>query len=172
MKPKIRKDIYPDPGYLGSSSSSAVFEEIKDQILIQASSALDGLSKDEAARAELLWESDSCKIKAGAELLATLCDPNSFDLTNTLLTKWQAQDLHCSIVHPFFDACWNSIKTLFQQLRDSNDVKMDSLRLSEQILANTLQPFHIDGNTTFLAFTQQFTGCHLRWEAVGLVFAV
>ena len=106
------------------------------------------------------------------ELLTTLCDPDSFDLTNTLITKWQAADLHCSMVYPFFDVCWKSIKTVCQQLRDSNDIKTDTLRLSEQILANTLQPFHIDGDTSFLAFTQQFTGCHLRWEAVGLVFAV
>ena len=175
IKPTLRTDIYPDPGYLGSSSSNAVFEEIQGHIVVHSQNVLntfDGFSKDEAARAELLMKSDSSKIKAGIGMLETLCCTNHFGLFETLALKYRSRENSCSLIGPIFGGCFQSVKRLAQHMERSKDINADLLKWSSRILANTLRPMRFDGSTSYEAFMDQFTGDNMRWETVGLVFVV
>ena len=172
-KLKLRKELYPDPGYLGSSSSNAVFQEIQGQIPVEGTSLVEfALSKDEEARAELLNKRDSTKIKAGAELLALFCDLVDLELFDTLISRWYNQSLGCSLTSPVLGDSFRSVKKLALQIKKSKDMESELLHASENILRNTLESTRVEPSTTFTEYIGMFTEDHLRWEAVGLVFTV
>jgi hypothetical protein len=156
------------PGFLGSTSFSAVFAEHQDQIDLELDQDIADLNREHYEEASAAKSTEfQRKIADGAAVLALLADLPSFE---PIATRWAERWRELSLMAPILPACLKSIKTdLYEPF-----IKMQTERAlsnaSRLLFRNLLKVLKSPPYCTFEQYTSSLTGENLRWETVGIFF--
>jgi hypothetical protein len=158
-----RKDstFKADPGFLGSTSYSAVFEEDIEHLEVAdaPTQGIDALSAQQSIADE--------KLTRGCKILALLQDNvlvNRFIQRGHELLDYSGEFVICSMMKHWLKELWLHHRETFRSQ------KPDKIRrLCEQIWRNTQAHLVYDGSISPSAWASLSTGHNLRWEVVGMI---
>lgn len=154
------RSVYPNPGYLGSSSHVAIFNHISSN-----GDHETGATSDTAASPCLQLDSDDRLMRLGADALKQLLGTfHPEELTN-LVTFWVERGTNLALAGPFVQGCTQTVS----ELPSSSDGNWNLVyaRLLQQ---NSNRPLQVN-NTNVTSFTAQFLQQNVRWETLGIFFS-
>lgn len=148
-------------GFLGSSSYSAVVDEINGSLAIpETGSILDPSIYTSPVPEEL--------VRKGADVLFQLRDLQMLD---RLLQRWLAIGDGYLIFGPIYRTWMQEITNQLGAILSGISSPEDLHNMSTVVWRNTRMPIEVDGTTTARAWAQRSTGQYLRWETIGLLFS-
>ncbi|KAI1634641.1 hypothetical protein F4809DRAFT_651732 [Biscogniauxia mediterranea] len=159
-----RRNVYPNPGYLGPSSHVAIF----DRILADQNETSDGATiavtpSPISTHGPSLDQNPLSR--QAAEVLRQLL--NTYDLTSmtSIVSFWNAGGINLALAEPLVEIC----------AKGSNFTSLSSFRgqswhldFSSRLLENTLRPLEFHDSITLSSYSAQFVGEHTRWETLGI----
>lgn len=176
--------LYPNAGFLGASSLSAVFHELDthaERLGVSSASTADfrvskiepqmghGDSRGEMTRRGILSMNDASKIEDGANILNLFLDAIKFDNFQALFHDWYGRGIVLNLGSPFLKSFMEAMTTELAKIRQSSDRRASLLSLSRRLFENGTKPLAIHGSMTAKEFCELYTGENLRWETVGFV---
>ena len=148
------------PGFLGSTSYAAVFQDSQERIITECYPPLTN------ATAVTDFEADHADmINEGARVLSRLCDV-AVPLAETPNTHKCAEEL--TVLAPLMVACVTTVKEIIDKLSRSSPAERDFVGLSKEIFHNTSKTYLARDITNPQKMIDFFVTDGLRWEAVGL----
>ncbi|KAJ5540094.1 hypothetical protein N7504_000296 [Penicillium tannophilum] len=156
-----RRNPYPNPGYLGSSSHAAIFKHITtdgDQSAGAQTGGSEALSPQ--------WVGDNHLVLQGADVLRHLLTTYPLSAMKELVMFWLAKGANLALAEPFVAQCAESVSQLFA-VNDENWHLMYARRL----LHNSAQPLQFHQSMNLSEFSMQFMDHNCRWETIGIFFA-
>ncbi|CAG7924654.1 unnamed protein product [Penicillium olsonii] len=154
-----RRNPYPNPGYLGSSSHAAIFKHITP----------DGDHGGHQAAPETLHSDlfgDNHLVLQGADILKHLLTKYELSAMKDLVVFWLAKGANLALAEPFVNQCTRSVSQLFTY-HDENW----HLVYARRLLHNSAQPLHFNDSSDLDGFSAQFLDHNSRWETLGIFFA-
>ncbi|KAL3453951.1 hypothetical protein BJX65DRAFT_80567 [Aspergillus insuetus] len=148
------------PGYLGSTSFSAVFSEHRTDISFE---------EDNAANSGALAKPlDRFRLQSALEVLkflhqSTICD--------SLIRQFYAGHLMAAISNIIMEAILQSLRRVLDSLDPGENLESQLQNLAYQIFRSSAHPLTAHSSMTVEEYCASFTGENLRWEAVGIVLA-
>lgn len=156
-----RRNPYPNPGYLGSSSHAAIFKHITpegDHVPGSQHAVPEALSSD--------LFGDNHLVLQGADILKHLLTEYKLSAMKDLITFWLAKGANLALAEPFVDECAQNVSQLFTY-HDENW----HLVYARRLLHNSAQPLHFNDTSDLASFSAQFLDHNSRWETLGIFFA-
>ncbi|KFY85283.1 hypothetical protein V500_08541 [Pseudogymnoascus sp. VKM F-4518 (FW-2643)] len=159
--------LYPNPGFLGSSSFEAVVHELSDQNQ-QCITTPENIRIDrEVARATAQSTQDLQRVENGADVLRLALNLRKFDATKLLFSEWRG--------HGSEQFLGSTCATLFQEsfsadmaeIERSTDQTNSILSMSRRLFENSTKPFDISDTMSVKEFYSLYTESNLRWETIG-----
>lgn len=152
-----KRNPYPNPGYLGSSSHVAIFKHI----------ASDGDHSHIAPAPELnsSWNGDNHLLLQGADVLRHLLTSYPLPAMKELVLFWLAKGANLALAEPFVAQCAESVSQLFT-FHDENW----HLLYARRLMHNSAKPMHFDRDSKVTTFSSQFLDHCSRWETLGIFF--
>ncbi|KAL4945160.1 hypothetical protein BDV06DRAFT_47990 [Aspergillus oleicola] len=148
------------PGYLGSTSFSAVFSEHRTDISFE-----EGICLKEGIFATL---DDRHRLESGLEVLKFLYrDP----ICDTLIRRFYAGHIMAAVPSLLMEAIVTSTRKVLDGFDRSRNVERQLQDLALQIFRNSAHPLSTHGLMTVDEYFASFTNKNLRWEAIGIFFA-
>ncbi|KAJ6081914.1 hypothetical protein N7499_006788 [Penicillium canescens] len=155
-----RRNPYPNPGYLGSSSHAAIFKHITpDGDHTGAHQAIP-----EALNSSLFG--DNHLVLQGADVLKHLLTTYNLPAMRDLVMFWLAKGANLALAEPFVAQCTQSVSQLFTY-HDENW----HLVYARRLLHNSAQPLQFDETSDLASFSAQLLDHNSRWETLGIFFA-
>ncbi|KAJ5748421.1 uncharacterized protein N7511_010117 [Penicillium nucicola] len=155
-----RRNPYPNPGYLGSSSHAAIFKHITpDGDNVGAHQVIP-----EALNSTLFG--DNHLVLQGADVLKHLLTTYNLPAMRDLVTFWLAKGANLALAEPFVAQCTQSVSQLFTY-HDENW----HLVYARRLLQNSAQPLQFDETSDLASFSAQLLDHNSRWETLGIFFA-
>jgi len=148
-------------GFLGSSSYSAVVDEINGSLEIPET----GTVLDPAIYVLPVPED---LVRKGAELLFHLRD---LEMMERLLQRWLSIGDGYLIFGPIYRTWMQEVTQQLGPILSSASSPDDLRNLSIMVWRNTRIPIDINGSTTARDWAQRTSGQCLRWEVLGLLFS-
>ncbi|KAJ5668761.1 hypothetical protein N7462_009831 [Penicillium macrosclerotiorum] len=147
------------PGYLGSSSFSAVLAEHRNEIPFEQEENTDPCPV-------LSVEPD--RVQSGAEVLLFLYNLKDH---RKLVDKFYSSSWNVVVPKMVMDAILNSIQQIFDGL-DVNNLMPQLQNLATQIFRNSSRALKTYRSMTAEEYCASFTGHNFRWEALGNIFTL
>lgn len=146
-----RHRLYPNPGYLGSSSHTALFGQ------------LGGMGADEATGPHRAVS--EAHISHGAQLVEQLC--LSLDITAclSLVESWLKTGANLSLAAPFTQTCLLTVRAL---LTHDRGLSTDAMLVARDLFTHSCRALELARDTTADAFSAQFSQDRVRWETLCL----
>lgn len=166
---------YPNPGYLGSFSSTTLFgnlPDMRDPVLGgggdgvveggpgSSSSSHGGPGSDGNPVRE-------ANVTRGAGLIKQIEATVSIESCCHLILAWTARGSSLPLAGPFLEHC---IATMRQLFPNQGQTAVASVELSRSLFANTSRPIDMASSTTLHDFQAQFGHQRCRWETLGFFF--
>ncbi|EPS29977.1 hypothetical protein PDE_04927 [Penicillium oxalicum 114-2] len=147
------------PGYMGSTSFTAVLAEHRNEIAFEQGENAEPLPV-------LVVEPD--RVQSGAEVLLFL---HNLKLRRRLIEIFYNRS--CNVVVPkmVVDAMLDSIDEIFSGF-NSNDLIPQLQNLATQICQNSSRALTTHSTITAEEYCASFTGRNFRWEALGNIFSL
>ncbi|KAK8150906.1 hypothetical protein G3M48_004586 [Beauveria asiatica] len=151
---------YPNPGYLGSFSSTTLFGNLpdgRDPVLGDA----DGhaVNSDNPVR--------EANVTRGAGLIKQIEATVSIESCCSLILAWTARGSSLPLAGPFLDHCIGTMRQLFP---NQGQTAVASTELSRSLFYHTSRPVDMASSTTLHDFQAQFGHQRCRWETFGFFF--
>ena len=161
------KPSTPAPGFLGSTSFSAVYaEKGLEGLRPTLSEHINSIPDDH----QPLYAPDrDSQIAKGVVCLQVIEDLPLFEL---LMEQWRNPS-PLSVMNHLIIPCLRSLKTeLYDKLLNAEPGLWGQMltHYSKLLFKNSLKPIVTSRNSTIEQYAEQFTGENLRWEAVGIFF--
>ncbi|KAJ5287972.1 hypothetical protein N7478_003658 [Penicillium angulare] len=156
-----RRNPYPNPGYLGSSSHAAIFKHITTDGEPNAG-AHTGVSESPTPQ----WIGDNYLLLQGADVLRHLLKAYPLSAMKELVMFWLSKGANLALAEPFVAQCAESVSKLFA----SNDENWH-LVYARRLLHNSAQPLKFHQSMDLSEFSTQFMEQNCRWETIGIFFA-
>jgi hypothetical protein len=164
--------LYPNPGFLGSSSFEAVVHELNDenQQCITAPLGSENISlAREVARSTAQFTQDLQRIQNGADVLTLALNLRKLNATKILFSEWRG--------HSSDQFLGSTCATLFQEsfsadmaeIEQSTDQVNGVLSMSRRLFDNSTKPFDISDSMSVKEFYSLYTASNLRWETIGII---
>ncbi|KAK4991937.1 hypothetical protein LTR66_006427 [Elasticomyces elasticus] len=150
-------------GFLGATSSSAIFAEDQANLGMEVSDCRMECSASPASTVA------SEKVQKGAELLLLL---KHMTLFNRFTRRWFDLCEGVVVSGPLYRIWTEGLSSAFGDLLAHARNSEDLLGLSELVWRNTHGPLTFTGTTTAREWAAQATGKKLRWEIVGIVVSM
>ncbi|KAL3429951.1 hypothetical protein BDV09DRAFT_31436 [Aspergillus tetrazonus] len=148
------------PGYLGSTSFSAVFSEHRANISFEEGNhAPDGV---------LSKLTDRYRLESGLEVIKFLYRNNIWEI---LIRKFYAGHLMAVVSNLIIRAIIISLRRIFDAIDREEDVEKQLRDLVQRIFQSSAHPLTSHASMTVEEYFASFTDENLRWEVVGLVLA-
>ncbi|RDW86499.1 putative C6 transcription factor [Aspergillus mulundensis] len=148
------------PGYLGSTSFSAVFSEHRTDISFEEGTcAPDGVFSK---------STDHYRLESGLEVIRFLY---RHPVCETLIRKFYAGHLMAAVSVLIIEAILQSIRRIFDELDRAKDTEKHLRDLVQRIFQASAHPLTSHASMTVDEYFASFTDANLRWEVVGLVLA-
>ncbi|KAL3466706.1 hypothetical protein BJX64DRAFT_249702 [Aspergillus heterothallicus] len=148
------------PGYLGSTSFSAVFSEHRTDISFEEESS--------ARSGALAKPSDRFRLQSALEVLKFL---NRSTICDVIIRKFYAGHLTVAVSHIVMEAIVRSVRLLLDGLDPVSNLESQLQELAYRIFRSSAHPLTAHSSMTVEEYCGSFTGENLRWEAVGIVLA-
>ncbi|KAJ5103640.1 hypothetical protein N7532_004169 [Penicillium argentinense] len=155
-----RRNAYPNPGYLGSSSHAAIFRHITPD---------DHSTSSHAAGPEIPVDQlvgDNHLLLQGADVLKHLLTLYSLSSMKELVAFWLAKGANLALAEPFVAQCAESASQLFE----SHDENWH-LVYARRLMQNSARRLQFNEFTDLASFSSQFLDHYARWETLGIFFA-
>ncbi|KAJ5174487.1 uncharacterized protein N7482_000364 [Penicillium canariense] len=146
------------PGYLGSTSFTAVLTEHRNEIAFEQESV--------ESFPVLVVEPD--RVQSGAEVLLFLYNLKD---RRRLVEKFYVQSWNVIVPKIVMDAIMNSIGEIFDGF-NPNDLMPQLQNLATQIFQNSSRALVTHQSMTIKEYCASFTGRNFRWEALGNIFTL
>ncbi|CAG8145130.1 unnamed protein product [Penicillium nalgiovense] len=146
------------PGYLGSTSYSAVLTEHRSEISFEAEESTD-------SSAGLVVEPD--RLQSGVDVLRFLHNLTMYDM---LVTRYYARTSNVIVPKIVIHELVRSVRQIFAGF--SGDPTAQLQELANQMFQNTSRPMRTHKSMSVGEYCSSFTGRNLRWEALGSIFAL
>lgn len=153
------------PGFLGSTSYAAVFDESQDAIITDIECDSTGPPKDLCVEVET---ADTEMINEGARVLSRFCE--LFPALPETYHHRQPPETIIALT-PVMIACANAVRNLLKHLIELPERQRNYHQLSRDIFYNTATRYRPANMTNHGKMSQFFTE-PLRWEAVGIATIV
>ncbi|KAG0159467.1 hypothetical protein PDIDSM_6989 [Penicillium digitatum] len=146
------------PGYLGSTSYSAILTEHRNEIPFEAEESTD-------SSVGLVVEPD--RLQSGVDVLRFLYNLAVCDM---LIARFYVRTWSNIVPKRVMDEILRSVRDMFDGF--SNDPTMQLQELANQIFQNTSRPMRTHKSMSVEEYCASFTGRNLRWEALGSIFTL
>ncbi|PWY75196.1 hypothetical protein BO94DRAFT_209682 [Aspergillus sclerotioniger CBS 115572] len=160
-----RPNPYPNPGYLGSSSHTTIFDHIS-----QDCTSTPGLLDTTDTGMSLLPYppiTDEHVLLQGANALRLLLDEYRLTVMRDLVQFWLAKGTNLALAESLVEVCSESVVQFFTSVSQDEHWHLDCARL---LLHNSTQPLRFHSDTRFSEWVSQFSDARLRWETLGIFF--
>ncbi|KAJ5103389.1 hypothetical protein N7532_003918 [Penicillium argentinense] len=147
------------PGYLGSTSFTAVLAEHRNEILFEPEESTD------VCRV-LTVEPD--RVQSGAEVLLFLYNMKE---RQKLIDRFYLRTWNAVVPEIIMRAMLTSLGELFDSYNLHN-LMPELQKLATQIFQNSSRPMAIRESMTVQEYCDSFTGRNFRWEAIGNIFSI
>ncbi|KAL1877723.1 hypothetical protein Plec18167_004689 [Paecilomyces lecythidis] len=151
------------PGYLGSTSYSAVLAENGSAIPVDAEN-----EPESAISARFTDALDPNRVQPGVEVLRLLYDVTIFDL---LIGQYYERVRVAVMPLRIIEDVFSSIRRVFSSF-NAHDTERRLHDLAIRVHHNSSKPLVTHRSMTFEEYSILFTGENSRWEAVGNIFAI
>jgi hypothetical protein len=146
------------PGYLGSTSYSAVLTEHRSEISFEAEESTD-------SSAGFVVEPD--RLQSGIDVLRFLYNFTVYDM---LIARYYVRTLNVIVPKIVMDELLRSVRQIFAGF--SGDPTAQLQELANQTFQNTSRPMRTHKSMSVEEYCSSFIGRNLRWEALGSIFAL
>jgi hypothetical protein len=148
-------------GFMGSSSYSAVFDQMNESL---------GSPETEKALGSRVYAAPVPEglLRKGANVLFHLRD---LEMLDTLLQRWLSLGDGYVVFGPIYRIWMREIKRHLGPVLGQAKIPDELLDVSLTLWRNTRMPIEIDGATTASQWAQRTAGRYLRWEVIGLLFS-
>lgn len=161
----LQAGVLPAPGFLGSTSYSAVFTENRDQI------DLDPDQEDRPATSRhssiTVCTHDQRQLREGCGVIDIL---RHFHSLRAIAQRWAKDACDYSLIVPHFLACVESIERDIYLPFVANRSESSLIKASEKLFAAFSRHIKIVPGCKFEEFPEEFTGKNIRWETLGVFF--
>lgn len=145
------------PGYLGTTSYSAVLAEHRNEIPLEP--------EETDSSTGLMIDPD--RLRSGVEVLQFLY---SLTVRETLIEKYYLQTWNAIVPKIVMDEILRSVHGIFSSFPTDPTAQLQEL--SSQMFQNTSRPLQIHKAMTVEEYCGSFTGRNLRWDALGCIFSL
>ncbi|PLB53164.1 putative C6 transcription factor [Aspergillus steynii IBT 23096] len=148
------------PGYLGSTSFSAVLAEHPSGLLFElpASNVASGSPRFV----------DPIRVQSGVDILKLLSE---LPICDSLIRKFYTRSLCVVIPVAMIEAIVQSVRGILGSLDFTGAMDGQIQDLTHQIFQNTSRSLTVNSAMNVEDYCALFTGRNLRWEAIGIIFA-
>ncbi|CAG7933522.1 unnamed protein product [Penicillium olsonii] len=156
---------YPNPGYLGSSSHTTLF----DQLRLGRDFGPNDFSPADAGRINPPTEYtvDETCISRGAEFILELHHDSIIRPLVQLVEIWSTKGANLALAGPFTMPCAATVtRLLFHRGKDL----ASALELSRSLFYHSCRPISFNHRTPFDDYCGEFCGQNARWESLGIFF--
>ncbi|KAJ5132444.1 hypothetical protein N7448_006602 [Penicillium atrosanguineum] len=147
------------PGYLGSTSFTAVLAEHRNEI---------PLEPEESTDAYPAVSVDPDRVQSGAEILLLLYSLND---RRQLIERYYRSSWGAVVPKMIMDAILGSIAEIFDGI-NPNDPKPQLQDLSTRIFQNSSRALKTHQSMTVQEYCNSFIGLNFRWEALGSILTM
>jgi hypothetical protein len=164
--------LYPNPGFLGSSSFEAVVHEISDQNQQCMTTSLgpENIRIDrEFARAAAQSTQDLQRVQNGADVLRLVLNLRKLNATKTLFSEWRGHGSEQFLGSTCATLFQESFSAEMAEIERSSDHMNGARSMSRRLFENSTKPFTITGTMSVKEFYSLYTASDLRWETVGII---
>ncbi|KAL4800400.1 hypothetical protein BDV19DRAFT_398029 [Aspergillus venezuelensis] len=148
------------PGYLGSTSFSAVFSEHRTDISFE-----EGICTTEGIFATL---DDRHRLESGLEVLQFL---HRNPICDILIRRFYAGHIMAAVPSLLMEAIIDSTRKVLDSLDRGKNLEKGLQDLVMQVFRSSAHPLSTHADMTIDEYFASFTGTNLRWEAIGIFFA-
>ncbi|OAA53676.1 Fungal transcriptional regulatory protein [Cordyceps fumosorosea ARSEF 2679] len=156
---------YPNPGYLGTFSSTTLFgnlPDMRDPVLGEGGeggAGTGGVGSDNPVR--------EANVTRGAGLIKQIEATVSIESCCGLIQAWTARGSSLPLAGPFLEHCISTMRQLFPE---QGRRAVASVEVSRSLFHNTSRPIDTASGTTLHDFQEQFGHQRCRWETLGFFF--
>ncbi|KAJ5594734.1 uncharacterized protein N7459_000942 [Penicillium hispanicum] len=147
------------PGYLGSTSFTAVLSEHRSEIPFEP---------EESTESSPVLSVQPDRIQSGAELLLFLYN---LDVREKLIGQFCHDSWNMVVPKVIMDVILKSIREIFDGF-DPQNLMPRLQSFATQIFHNSSRPLVTHGSMNIDEYCASFTGRNFRWEALGNIFSV
>ncbi|KAH8646906.1 putative Zn(II)2Cys6 transcription factor [Xylariales sp. PMI_506] len=160
--PTLRPHSYPNPGYLGPFSHTALFNDVSG-VEEPGSTGSTPSSFDPHTRPE--GEIPEENVIRGAKVVEQIAKLLSSTCEN-LVQTWLGRGANLALAWPFAESC---LKTLQYMFHSRSGSRLDTMIISRCVFRHSCEPLLAESTATIEDFSAQFCYKSARWETLGLV---
>lgn len=151
---------YPNSGYLGSTSHTAIFEHLTASSGDNTPAAFNG----DPAGEDFDCRVDASQIMQEATFIKKI--PNAFQVSTCvrMVNAWIATGTNIALAGSLVGPCTKAIDELLHR------GNLSAGNVSKMLFTSSCRPWIVTGSTTFEQFCSQITGDETCWESLGLFF--
>ncbi|CAI7588684.1 unnamed protein product [Penicillium glandicola] len=158
-----RHNPYPNPGFLGSSSHVAIFNEISPQDY--HTSDTYHASEDMTMLMQSQSTGENILLIQGADILRQLFNTFPLAAMKDFVTFWLATGANLALAEPFTEKCTENMTRLFTSFSQEENWH---LAYAQRLTQNSREPLHFSSTSDIESFTAQFLDQKFRWESLGI----
>ncbi|KAJ4263320.1 hypothetical protein NW762_006138 [Fusarium torreyae] len=155
---------YPNPGYLGSSSHTTLFDQLRRDRSPQATESIAEPEKAPSPQPEYI---NDTSIASGASLILELYHLSKIPSFIQLYQSWSATGTNLALAGPFIDACASTVESV---MSSCDGTLPRATTISRNLFACSSRPITVNMDTSFDEYCKSFGGENARWETLALFF--
>lgn len=161
---------YPNPGYLGSSSHSAIFTHFSTHANVN-NGGIFSSSAEQSPRLDS--HSQGLQVATLQQLLSDITCID-IDCMKKAIDDWMRTGANLSLAGPFVQRCAQAIQSIVKDfaLRQPlvTNISILLAELQETLTRNSTSSIVLSNKSIFSDLSAQLIGEHVRWESWGLFF--
>ncbi|KAJ5135766.1 uncharacterized protein N7515_005044 [Penicillium bovifimosum] len=156
-----RNNPYPNPGFLGSSSHVAIFNQISPQDYHIS----DPYHASESDMAMSRYTGEHILLIQGADILRQLLNTFPLDAMKDFVNFWLATGANLALAEPFTEKCTENMTRLFSSISQEENWH---LAYAQRLTQNSREPLQFSSDSDIDSFAAQFLDQKFRWESLGI----
>ncbi|OQD95465.1 hypothetical protein PENSOL_c020G00087 [Penicillium solitum] len=163
---------YPNPGYLGMSSHSTIFNQVFSSTTAHAAAPQHDVQQPAPSISPALTDSiqDLTLLEKGLFALSHL-DQLDIPKLSSLVRSWLDRGVNLPLAAPFVPQSLKAVADWSNHPRppwNSSDYRIDARQRVRLLLESTQKPIVVQQDSSFELFLSQILGENLRLEALGI----
>ncbi|CAG7923256.1 unnamed protein product [Penicillium olsonii] len=159
-----RKNPYPNPGFLGSSSHVAIFNQISPETYHTSDNA-HAPEPDMATIMHSQVAGENLLMIQGADVLRQLLNTFPLAAMKDFVMFWLETGANMSLAEPFVEKCTENMTRLFTSFSQEDNWH---LAYAQRLTQNSRMPLEIRTTADISDFSAQFLDQNFRWESLGI----
>lgn len=177
-EPTFQVNIYPNPGFQGSSSLKTVLDNLQEQAnfhgILEPNpvASWSALADEGPSRVVVRSMNSRAMIEEGVQLLELFTGSAMENNFSRVFSEWKGNGLESHVGSLLFQPFLDTIKHEMDRLQQSENWRSGLPALSQRLFQMGSRPVEIHRAMTLGDFIHQYTGPNLRWETVGVILTL